>query len=101
MLCAGVLIPVVSDADDTALLAVALQERYFSHSSGNTSFDKTHAGQVSADAGFWILFEHLDCPALATLVPTVGSAWMTSSSEPLFRSAPVVQTPGRGPPVLV
>ena len=96
ILIAGVLLPVITATDDSALLSAAIDEL-------------TPAGPVEVRAAarnahsdssavFWAQFEHMDAPVLPAATPGIEPAGAICCSEPELHSVQATDRSGRGPP---
>lgn len=94
-MCAGLLRPVLSDADDFYLLSPLLQ---LASSSTGSVLVAGEGGGSAPNEAFWLLFDYLHCPVLVSVNPQIGCAGVVSSSEHEFRSVTTVESSGRDPP---
>ena len=97
VMCAGILLPVLSSADDIALLSPVLQE--LAQSSAGNRLDKLSAG--ATDTTFWVLFDFLQCPVLFHFEPRMEFAGKVFAPEPEFPSALAPRPAGRSPPAYI
>ena len=95
-LCAGVLVPVFSTADDRALLTAMVRDLAPS-SPVKFSCPLRQPLSESSDL-FWAQFEHMDGPTTAPGIPDAERAALICPLEPRLHSVPVSHRPGRGPP---
>jgi hypothetical protein len=96
LMCAGILLPVLSSQDDVALLSPVLRE-FASRSAGNLVEKPSH-GDGAPDVSFWILFDVLQCPALFHFSPHMNFAGTVIESEPVLHSSSSPRPAGRSPP---
>jgi hypothetical protein len=96
VMCAGILLPVLSSADDVALLSPVLQEL----APAGDLLDRPSAGSA-ADASFWVLFDFLQCPVLFYFDPGMEFAGTVFASEPEVPTSSAPRPAGRSPPVFI
>jgi hypothetical protein len=96
VMCVGILLLVLSSADDVALLSPVLQE--FAKPAAGNQFDKPSASNVAPDATFWVLFDFLQCPVLFHFDPRMEFAGTVFASQPEFPSSSAPRPAGRSPP---
>ena len=97
VMCAGILLPVLSSADDVALLSTVLAGL------GPAGADKVvpgPSGVNALDTSFWLLFDFLQCPALFHFSPQIGFSGAVFASDACVRSMPAPRPAGRSPPLL-
>src|ERR1043165_7759847 len=82
VMCAGILLPVLSSADDIALLSPVLSEL----SGAGSQFEKPSLGSTAPDATFWVLFDFLQCPVLFHFAPHMEFAGKVFAPEHEFPS---------------
>src|SRR5437870_7988324 len=97
VMCAGILLPVLSSADDVALLSPVLNEL----SAAGKQFDKPTAGTSAPDVSFWALFDFLQCPDLFPFVPSMECAGRVVAPQPEFPSTSAPRPAGRSPPSFI
>ena len=97
VMCAGILLPVLSSADDIAFLSPVLGEL----SAPGNQLDKLFAGNAAPDATFWVLFDFLQCPVLFHFEPRMEFAGKVFAPEPEFPSASAPRPAGRSPPTYI
>jgi hypothetical protein len=95
VMCAGILLPVLSSADDVALVSPVLQG--LSRSAGN-QVDKPSVDSGVPDASFWLLFDFLQCPDLFHFAPHMEFAGKVFAPVLEFPSASAPRPAGRSPP---
>ena|SRR5439155_23583559 len=98
VMCAGIMLPVLSSADDVALLSTVLAGL------GGVRADKAVSGLTGTDAlgaSFWLLFDSLQCPALFHFAPQIGSSGEVFASDPGVNSMSSPRPAGRSPPFSV
>ena len=98
-MCAGILLPVLSSADDIALLSPVLRE--LTKSAAGNRFDKPAASPGAPDAAFWVLFDFLQCPVLFHFDPRMEFAGTVFASDPEFPSSSAPRPAGRSPPAYI
>lgn len=94
VMCAGILLPVLSSADDIALLSPVLG----GFPPSGHRLDKLSAGDNSADASFWALFDLLQCPSLIQFAPHFGFTGTVVHAERELLSLSTPRPAGRSPP---
>src|SRR2546430_9622195 len=94
VMCAGILLPVLSSADDIAFLSPVLSEL----SPAGNQFDKLSSGTGAPDATFWVLFDFLQCPVLFHFTPSMGFAGKVFASPVDLPSTSAPRPAGRSPP---
>ena len=97
-LCAGILLPVLSSADDVALVSPVLQE--LTRSAGN-QLDRPSFDSGVPDASFWLLFDFLQCPDLFHFPPHMEFAGKVFAPVLEFPSASAPRPAGRSPPAYI
>ena len=98
VMCAGIMLPVLSSADDIALLSTVLSGL------GPVSAGKPVPGPSGAgalDTSFWLLFDCLQCPALFHFAPQIGVSGEVFASDAGVRSMSAPRPAGRSPPYSV
>jgi hypothetical protein len=98
VMCAGILLPVFSSADDVALVSPVLQE--LTRSAGN-QVDKPSIDSGVPDPSFWLLFDFLQCPDLFHFAPHMEFAGKVFAQVLEFPSASAPRPAGRSPPAYV
>lgn len=98
VMCAGILLPVLSSADDVALVFPVLQG--LTRSAGN-QLDKLSADSGAPDASFWLLFDFLQCPDLFHFAPHIGFAGKVFAPVLEFPSTSAPRPAGRSPPAYI
>ena len=96
VMCAGILLPVLSSADDVAMVSPVLQG--LSSFAGN-QIDSRSAGSGAPDATFWVLFDFLQCPDYFHFDPRMEFAGTVLSPVVEFPSTSAPRPAGRSPPV--
>jgi hypothetical protein len=96
VMCAGILLPVLSSADDIALLSPVL--RGFPPSDNVTRLDNPSSGDNAADVAFWALFDFLQCPSLFHFAPHLGFTGTVAQPEREALSLSAPRPAGRSPP---
>jgi len=96
VMCAGILLPVLSSADDIALLSPVL--RGFPLSDNVNRFDRLAVSDNSADVAFWALFDFLQCPSLFRFAPDLGFTGTVAQPEREALSLSTPRPAGRSPP---
>ena len=97
VMCAGILLPVLSSADDIAFLSPVLGEL----STPGNQLDKLFAGNAAPDATFWVLFDFLQCPDLFHFEPRMEFAGTVFAPELEFPSSSAPRPAGRSPPAFL
>jgi hypothetical protein len=98
VMCAGVMLPVLSSADDVALLSTVLAGL------GPSGVDRAvpvPPGPGALDSNFWALFDFLQCPALFRFAPQIGFSGEVFASDAGVRSMSAPRPAGRSPPFFV
>ncbi len=96
VMCAGILLPVLSSADDIALLSPVLQGA--PPADDVSRLDKPSAPYNSADAAFWALFDLLQCPSLIQFAPHLSITGTVAQPEREAHSFTAPRPAGRSPP---
>ena len=96
VMCAGILLPVLSSADDVALLSPVL--RGVPPSDGAARLDKLSSGDNAADVAFWALFDFLQCPSSFRFAPHLGFTGTVAQPEREALSLSAPRPAGRSPP---
>jgi hypothetical protein len=99
VMCAGILLPVLSSADDIALLSPVLQG--LSRSAAGNQLDKPSVDSGAPDASFWLLFDFLQCPDLFHFAPHMEFAGKVFATALEFPSASAPRPAGRSPPACI
>ncbi len=97
-MCAGILLPVLSSADDVALVSPVLQG--LTRSAGN-QLDRPSFDSGVPDASFWLLFDFLQCPDLFHFAPHMEFAGKVFAPVLEFPSASAPRPAGRSPPAYI
>ena len=97
VMCAGILLPVLSSADDIAFLSPVLNE----FAAAGSQFDRLSAENGVPDAAFWVLFDFLQCPVLFHFAPRMEFAGIVFAPEPEAPSASAPRPAGRSPPTYI
>ena len=98
VMCAGILLPVLSSADDVALVSPVLQG--LTRLVGN-QVDKPSLDTGIPDPSFWLLFDFLQCPDLFHFAPHMEFAGKVFAAALEFPSASAPRPAGRSPPAYV
>ncbi len=96
-MCAGIMLPVLSSADDVALVTPVLQG--LGGTTGNQILN--HSGVDAPDATFWVLFDFLQCPDYFQFAPSMEYAGTVLAPILEFPSASAPRPAGRSPPAFV
>jgi hypothetical protein len=96
-MCAGILLPVLSSADDIAFLTPVLGEL----SEAGNRLDEPSAVNGGPDATFWVLFDFLQCPVLFHFDPRMEFAGNVFAPEAEAPSASAPRPAGRSPPTYI
>ena len=95
VMCAGIMLPVLTSADDIALLSTVLA------GIGPVSARETvpgPSGPAALDTSFWLLFDALQCPALFHFAPQIGFSGEVFAADKGLRSMSAPRPAGRSPP---
>ena len=98
VMCAGILLPVLSSADDVALVSPVLQGLV--RSAGN-QIDQASANSGAPDATFWVLFDFLQCPDYFHFAPRMEFAGTAFAPVVEFPSSSAPRPAGRSPPSFI
>ena len=98
VMCAGIMLPVLSSADDVALVSPVLQE--LTRLAGN-QVDKPSLDSGVPDPSFWLLFDFLQCPDLFHFAPHMEFAGKVFAQVLEFPSASAPRPAGRSPPAYI
>jgi hypothetical protein len=98
VMCAGILLPVLSSADDVAFLSPVLQ---IAQSAAGDQLDKASAENGAPDATFWVLFDFLQCPVLFHFAPRMEFSGKVFASQFEYPSSSAPRPAGRSPPAHV
>jgi len=99
VMCAGILLPVLSSADDIAFLSPVLQE--LSRSVAGNQVDNPSAVNGAPDATFWALFDFLQCPDLFHFAPRMEFAGTVVAPDLEVLSSSAPRPAGRSPPASI
>jgi len=94
-MCAGILLPVLSSADDVALISPVMQG--LARSSGS-QIDQMSATSGAPDATFWVQFDFLQCPDYFHFAPRMEFAGTVVAPVVELPSASAPRPVGRSPP---
>jgi hypothetical protein len=98
VMCAGILLPVFSSADDIALLSPVLRLR---QSAAGNQLDRPSVDTGAPDTTFWLLFDFLQCPDLFHFAPHMEFAGKVFAPVLEFPSASAPRPAGRSPPACI
>ncbi len=97
VLCVGLLVPVVSTADDLVLLSADIARL----TPDGPDEVRDRAANLPSDSSvvFWVQFEHMDCPARQVVMPEIGRAATVTLLERALVSVCTPKRAVRGPPL--
>jgi len=98
VMCAGIMLPVLSSADDVALVSPVLQG--LSRSAGYR-IERLSVDNGAPDASFWVLFDFLQCPDYFRFAPRMEFAGTVLAPVLEFLSASAPRPAGRSPPAFI
>ena len=97
ILCGGLLVPVISTADDLILLSADIER--LTPDRPDEVRDRAANAPSDSSVVFWVQFEHMDCPARQVVMPEIGRAGTVTLVERALVSVVTPQRAVRGPPL--
>jgi len=97
ILCGGLLVPVISTADDLILLSADIER--LTPDRPDEFRDRAASMPSDSSEAFWVQFEHMDCPARLVVMPAIGRAGTVTLVERALVSVVTPQRAVRGPPL--